>query len=451
MINRALDLFAFAKAFCRHRWGFRFKDRQELADYQQRQIARARRRQWAKFKFYASRVACPWDEIPVVGKKNVLESFADFNRYGISLQAARAHASEAERRRDFRPTLPGTISVGSSSGTSGLPSLFLVSQRERVLWAGAVLGRMLSSSSLRLMINPFARPLRIAFFLRANNNLYTALHSSRIQFVFFDLAVSLQSHQKSLSLYEPDVLVAPASVLRHLAEWQQNAAIHINPRQVISVAEKLEDHDARAVVAAWGTAPQQIYQCTEGFLGHTCSFGSLHLNEEWVLFEPQWQDTEKRRFTAVITDFERSSQSYIRHQMDDVLQINPSPCPCGRVALRLESIEGRQDEVLWLPDIESNSLKPIFPDQLRRALMMAPSSLGDYQLEQRGLRFALSVRDSASRNNDLMLLESELRSLCETLAVRMPAVDHVSWNEQSGIEKRRRIRCSSVPELRELA
>lgn len=451
MIRRAVDLFTFVTAFCRHRWGYRFKNRQALLDHQQRQVARARRRRWDEFKYYAARRACAWDEIPVVGKEETLDSFAEFNRYGISLQAARAHAFEAERSRDFRPTLPGYISVGSSSGTSGSPSFFLVSQRERMLWAGAMLGRMLSSSCLRRMLNPFGRPLRIAFFLRANNNLYTALHSTRIQFVFFDLAASLESHRVALSNFKPDILVAPASVLGYLAEWQHNGRIGISPQQVISVAERLEDDDALAVAAAWGMLPQQIYQCTEGFLGHTCAFGSLHLNEEWVLFEPQWQDGEKCRFTAVITDLQRRSQSFIRHRMDDVLQINPTPCACGRVTLRLESIEGRQDEVLWLPAVDSDSLKPIFPDQVRRALMLALSSCGDYRLEQRGPRLALSVRNSASKAGDLSLMESALRTLCEVLAVRMPAVDHIDWMEPSGVEKRRRIRCLSPPYVREPA
>jgi len=444
MIGRAADLCAFVQAFLRHRWGYRFSDRQALLAYQQRRIGRFRRKAWGRSQFYSAYRDTTWEQIPVVDKQRVLASFADFNRYGISAERARVLAFEAERSRNFGPTLPGQISVGASSGTSGPPGFFLVSRRERMVWAGAILGRMLSPGSLRRIVNPFVRPLRIAFFLRANSNLYATLHSARIRFVFFDLAAALDTHRTTLAHFMPDVLVAPASVLGYLASWQLSGGIGIRPRQVISVAERLEEDDVRTVAAAWGVAPQQIYQCTEGFLGHTCARGSLHLNEECVLFEPQWQDAEKKRFTALITDFQRRTQFFVRHRMDDVLKVDSTPCGCGRVTLRLESIEGRQDEILWLPAVDSASLKPIFPDQVRRAVMLALPNCGDYRLEQHGLRLTLAMRDRGP--DGAAQIASALRNLCAGLSVRPPDIEPISWVDPSGVEKRRRIRCRSRPD-----
>jgi putative adenylate-forming enzyme len=440
------DLLAFLVTFIRHRWGYRFKSRQELLEYQTRRIARHRRHS-SRTAFYGSRRNLPFEDLPIVAKRDVLASFEEFNVYGIPLEAARAHALEAERSRDFVPTLRRGISVGLSSGTSGQPSLFLVSRRERMLWAGAVLGRMLSPDSLRRVINPFTPPLRIAFFLRANNNLYTSLNSVRVRFVFFDLAKSLDSHLESLSALRPDILVAPASVLAHLAERQRMGTVRVSPHQVISVAERLEADDARDISLVWQTTVQQIYQCTEGFLGHTCGHGSVHLNEECVYFEPQWQDGSKRRFTAVLTDFQRRTQMFVRYEMDDVLLLHPEPCGCGRVTLRLESIEGRQDEILWLPRLGSNALAPVFPDQVRRALMLGAPACGDYRLEQHGLRLRLAVRDQGVHPDTCVRIERALRQLWETLEVRAPFVCRTAWTTPPQSEKRRRIRCLTRPSL----
>jgi putative adenylate-forming enzyme len=440
------DVLPFLMTFIRHRWGYRFKSRQQLLEYQMRRIARHRRR-LAKTAFYGPRRDTPIADLPIVAKRDVLASFEQFNVYGIPLEAARAHALAAECSRDFAPTLKGGISVGLSSGTSGQPSLFLVSRRERMLWAGAVLGRMLSPASLRRVVDPFSAPLRIAFFLRANSNLYTSLRSVRVKFVFFDLAQSMVDHLQSLSTFRPDILVAPASVLAHLADCQRMGTVRIAPHQIISVAERLEADDARDISLTWRTTVQQIYQCTEGFLGYTCTHGSIHLNEECVYFEQQWQDDSKRRFTAVLTDFRRRTQMFVRYQMDDVLLVHPEPCACGRVTLRLESIEGRQDEILWLPRLGSDALAPVFPDQVRRALMLGAPTCGDYRLEQRGLRLTLAVRDQIAHPETYAQFERALKDLWETLEVRAPILCRVDWAPAAPCEKRRRIRCLARPLL----
>jgi putative adenylate-forming enzyme len=445
MIGRVGDVVAFLVNFVRHRWGYRFKDRRALLDYQQRRIARRLRRRFPHAPFYRAYRDTPFTKLPIVGKEEVLSSFENFNVCGISLAAARAHAFEAERNRDFRPTLAGNISVGSSSGTSGRPSIFLVSQRERMMWAGAIMGRMLSPGSLRRLINPFSRPLRIAFFLRANSNLYTSLDSIRVQFVFFDLARSLEAHLAPLSRFSPDILVAPASVLRHLADCQQSGKVGVRPGQVMSVAERLEDDDAQAIALAWGSTPRQIYQCTEGFLGFTCEKGSIHLNEESVHFEPQWQDAERRRFTAVLTDFQRRTQLFVRYRMDDLLHVHPDRCDCGRVTLRLQSIEGRQDEILWLPGGASDALQPIFPDQVRRSIMVGSPACGDYRLEQHGMLFTLAMRCQGKQSHDVEQIACALVSLCSALNVRCPIIRAVDWVTPLESEKRRRIRCLSRP------
>jgi len=432
----------FVRAFVQHRWGFRFKTRAALLDFQQRQI-RSFLRVAGQARFYQARRSLSLHELPIVDKSTMLAAFADFNTAGISLEGARAVALAAESSRDFNSTLPQGVTVGTSSGTSGRPNLFLVTARERSRWAGAILGRMLSPQSFARIINPLVRPLRIAFFLRANSNLYSSLDGWRIRFRFFDLVRPVDVHLAALTDYQPDVLVAPASVLRHIAECQERRQIAIQPQQVINVAECLEPDDSELIARTWGRPPQQIYQCTEGVLGFSCAAGSIHLNEQCVYFEPQWLDDEHERFSALITDFSRSAQMFIRFRMDDILHMNLEPCVCGRVSLRLHSVEGRQDDVLWLPSVHGNGLKPVFPDQIRRAVMLADTQCSDYRIEQDGLILKIAAANPGP--NDADSISSALTELFTAFDLQLPCIEQSTWRAQHSINKRRRIRCASKP------
>jgi putative adenylate-forming enzyme len=465
-------------AFARARWGFRFADRDALLRYQERRLGRFLRETLPRAPFYRTYAGQPLAALPIVDKAAVLADFAAFNTRGVTLERALAVALEAERSRDFRPTLDG-LTVGLSSGTSGTRGVFLVSPGERARWAGTLLARLLSRDSLRRLLDPRRPPLRVAFFLRANSNLYQTVGSRRLDFAFHDLLEPLDRHLERLSARPPDILVAPPTVLHRLAEARQEGALRIAPRQVISVAEVLEADDARAALAAFGEPVQQVYQCTEGFLGASCAAGRIHLNEELVHVEPEWLDAEHRRFQPIVTDFSRTAQLVVRYRLDDVLLQAEGPCPCGRPTRSLEAIEGRADDVLWLEEEAAEhqdaEWRPVFPDLVRRAFAVADPEgrLKDYRVEQRGeewcVRLDLTLRSAASqelgREEDSAgggrsasapweasrgaveaAVRKEIEGLAGRLGLRRPAIRFEPWRQDSSLpEKRRRIRCLVRP------
>ncbi len=437
------DRLAFLASFYRHRWGYRFRTRDALQRFQQRAITRFLRRVASCASFYGERDLSAFEALPIVDKAQMLSGFASFNTRSIPLESARTVAVAAEHSRDFAPTLAGDISVGCSSGTSGRPGLFLVSARERAVWAGAVLARVLTRRSFLRILNPCAPRLRIAFFLRANSNLYESLNGRRVSLRYFDLAMPLETHIENLNELAPDVLVAPASILGYLSVRQGAGTLRIRPAQIISVAETLEAKEEKQIASVWSPV-QQVYQCTEGVLGFSCPSGSLHLNEECVYFEPQWLDEERTRFSAVITDFSRSTQLFVRFRMDDVLRVDPKPCPCGRQSIRLESIEGRQDEVLWLPSVRGGMLAPLFPDQVRRAIMMA-DGCDDYRIVQDAMILRLAVRGSDTGPATVARIERAVAELCGNHGMYVPQFVTVAWPTDSPDAKRRRIKCAARP------
>jgi len=422
-----------------------FWQQQKLPDYLTHVLAR--------IKFYKSQDRSDLALLPVVEKTHMLAAFDQFNRLGLTLDQVLAVAAQAERERAFKPTLPAGITVGLSSGTSGQRGVFLASERERAIWAGTILARVLSAQALRQFLNPVAPALRVALLLRANSNLYTTVHSRRLQFHFGDLLAPMENHVAMLNGLQPDILIAPASVLHALADAQDGGVLRISPHQVISVAEVLEPDDAQRIAQIWGRRPDQIYQCTEGFLASTCSQGRLHLNEEWVHFEMDWLDEAHTRFMPVITDFTRQTQAYVRYRLDDILHVDPRPCPCGRVSLCVSAIEGRRDDVLWLPARGPGADQAVFPDLIRRAMAMAQTQPGlaepcfsDYRLVQTTGTWVIRLHGVTVPDQASAAIEREIQIMCQATGLIAPTLVFEPWVNDTPGAKRRRIRCQVKPQ-----
>jgi putative adenylate-forming enzyme len=376
---------------------------------------------------------------PLMAKRNFLAHFADLNRHHITLEAATTAALQAERERDFNPQLPGGVTVGLSSGTSGTRHVFLVDRSDRCRWAGQMLARMLSTQSLLHLLNPLRPPLCIAFFLRANSNLYTTVRSRRVQFAYYDLTLPFAGLLRDLNKQQPHILIAPATVLAEIAKHAGDLSC---VSQVISVAEVLETRDRALIEQSFHLPVAQIYQAAEGFLGATCRHGRIHLNEDSLWIERRWINESRDRFQPIITDFSRHAQWFVRHHLTDVLRPCATPCACGSRTTSLESIEGRAEEILWCRD-DAGTLQPVFPDALRQALYSMPQPLDLYRIEQHGEQWHILLRDSTPTMESAV--RTALAKLLNGLQLTQPGLCFLPWSDQAPDEKQKRLRCISPP------
>ena len=408
----------------------RFTSRAQLDAYQRKQLARFIDVLCARSRYFAAYRALPLAQWPTMNKALMLEHFDAMNTEGVTLAQAMDAAMAAEHSRDFTPAV-GDITVGLSSGTSSRRAVFTVSPREKAQWAGVMLAKALPDGLFS--------GERVALFLRANSNLYTAVRSPWLTFAFYDLFEPFDSLCAQLARYQPSVIVAPAQVLRQLALRIIDGSLALAPKKVISVAEVLEAQDRALIVQAFG-AVHEIYQATEGFLASSCEHGVLHLNEEYVHVEPQWLDAEERRFVPVITDFTRITQPIVRYRLDDILLARATPCPCGRATRAIDGIEGRCDDMLVLPARDGQTVS-VFADVLTRAFAQALPADGDYRLVQRGeTTLQLHAAQDAA---GLAALRLHLEGVLAGLGV---AVERLDWTLDGTLPafdptmKRRRIR-----------
>ena len=422
-----------ALAYLGHRYRPAFRSREQLETWQDAKVVRHLAWVQAHAPFYRERFAgsslTDWKNLPTVGKTEMMDHFDRLNTAGLRRDEALALALKSEACRDFEPKLGG-VTVGLSSGTSGYRGLFLVSDAERYYWAGTALAKVLPTS--------FLESQRIALFLRANSNLYTSAQSGRVALGYFDLCSDLDSHIERLADMQPTALIAPPSVLRHLGKALEQGRLTIRPRRVVAVAEVLDPLDGRILSRQFGQRIHQIYQATEGFLGHTCSFGTLHLSEDVIAVQKEYLVEGSRTFVPVLTDFVRRTQPIIRYRLDDLLTERAEPCPCGSAFTSLDGLEGRERDIFYLPGQGGRRYVPIFPGVLREAVVVPLNGLEHYQVRQLSAdRLQVALEPLTSH---LTLATSQpLTALWRKFQVVPPKLEFVPYSFAPGATKLNRI------------
>lgn len=368
-----------------------------------------------------------FDALPLMDKRVMMAHFDRMNTVGANRDEALELAIANERSREFDADL-GANSVGLSSGTSGHRGLFVVSPAERDAWVGTVLARTLPRGDLL--------GHRIALFLRADNSLYESVGSRAVSFRYFDVYADMTENVARLQEYRPTILVAPPSVLRVIAEAAEAGEFDVVPKKVYSVAEVLELADADRIRRALGQPVlHQLYQCTEGFLAHTCERGVIHLNEDAVLFEREPLDAE--RFVPIVTDLRRRAQPIVRYRLGDVLRAKSQPCACGSALAAIDRIEGREGDTLLLRGREGGEVR-VFADVMARALLFA-EGFDEYRVVQTAasrLEIALDVVDDRSRRS----VVAEVDGLADRLGCERPEVVFVPYERDPTVKLRRVVR-----------
>jgi putative adenylate-forming enzyme len=351
-----------------------FRQREALERFQQRKWQRFRKKILTHSPFYQELAQREADlaDFPLINKTAFMANFDQINTLGIQREEAMQVALQAEMERDFSPELKGAT-VGLSTGTSGTRGLFLVSATERAQWTAMVLRRVVP-------IRLFKRQ-KVAFFLRANSNLYSSVQSASLEFRFFDIFQPIEKLLQDLTDFQAHILAAQPSILSAIAEAQLTGNINIQPQLLISFAEVLNDADKQFIQKTFPAPLREVYQCTEGFLAVTCAHGTLHLNEDIAIFEKKYLD--ESRFIPIITDFTRSSQPIVRYELNDVLVEKKEPCPCGSCFTALERIEGREDDILVFPGADGELIK-VFPDLICRVIARSTERFRAYRLRQVG-------------------------------------------------------------------
>lgn len=154
----------------------------------------------------------------------------------------------------------------------------------------------------------------------------------------------------------PDFLNAYPSVLYLLAKTvSEEQAAQLGLKFILSNSELLTPGARKTIEEAFHCGVYDDYSCLEfSAVGYECRKQHLHVALDNVIVEIVDEEGrplppgEKGRI--VVTALNNYAMPYIRYEIGDVGILSGTKCPCGRTFPFFESILGRSDDFIALPD-----------------------------------------------------------------------------------------------------
>lgn len=138
----------------------------------------------------------------------------------------------------------------------------------------------------------------------------------------------------------------------------------------ISNAEPLYNHQRKMIEKVFKCRTVDTYGCTEWcFQASECSEGKMHISPDVGLFETVDSEGVSVPYgeigEVVCTGFLNFAQPLIRYRTGDSARLSLEQCSCGSSFLVLESVEGRNDDLITLGDGRRiGRLDPVFKGEL---------------------------------------------------------------------------------------
>jgi len=340
--------------------------------------------------------------LPRVNKKIMMENLTTYNTVGLTKEELLTFLTRIEKESDFNTRYKG-FNVAMSSGTSGSKGIVITSPAEEKYLQAAFFARFAFPMIVRI---------KWAFLLRITTPAFQVKKFGQ-QLTHISLKQPLKAIRAQLQSFKPNILSAPPSMLKLLAKEINEERLAIKPKRVVSYAEVLEPELKEELEEVFQTPIHQIYQASEGAIALTCKHGNLHINEDLVKLEVLNRDgtpTEPGEpcQQLIITDLHKKSQPIIRYELNDMLIISPEKCSCGSAFKVIERIIGRADDLFWGLQKETREEQFIFPDYIRRAIIMSSDNIDDYQAIQRNFEKIIVRITMKNKENDKEQLKAAL-------------------------------------------
>ena len=408
---------------CRHR--FRHYSLDQIRRYQQSRLASVLRHAVSQSRFFRDYyhgfdLRNP-SLLPTVNKRIMMDNLTDYNTAGLTKEQILDFCLETEKSRDFSRRLCG-LNVGMSSGTSGNKGVEIVSPREESYMKAALLARF---------DFPQGEKINLAFILRVSAPAFN-LDRFGHRLTYISQLASIEDIRRRLADVNPNVLSAPPSMLKIIAQEVEQDRLAIAPKRVVSYAEVLYPDVKAYLACVFGCPIHEIYKCTEGPIAMTCEHGRLHINEDLVLVQtldengaetPPGQPCRQ----LIVTDLHKRVQPIIRYELNDIITISPEQCPCGSSFRVIERIQGRSDDLFWARSAVSGEWQFIFPDYISRAIISSSEMIDEYQATQTSpssVLVCLKLKDPARESQfEQAALIANIIELFEAYRCERPTVE----------------------------
>jgi len=117
--------------------------------------------------------------------------------------------------------------------------------------------------------------------------------------------------------------------------------------------------------------------------------------------------------------FERFTQPLIRYEISDIVRLNGEPCPCGRPYRTIDTVEGRQEDILYFESARGGEAVAVHPNAIHDALESV--AVTAWQVVQEDTRLVVRLMGTLDASLPAAV-ESAMRSVLESMDARVPPI-----------------------------
>lgn len=361
----------------RERW-----TRLQLETYQAESLGQLRHYAYTHSPFYQrfhrGLFERPLPELPVLTKAMLMEHFDELvTDRSIHLEAVRKFAAARLEDRRFL----GRYWVTATSGSTGHPGFFLFSEPEWLtIVASFARGQEWSGAQVSLLRRRKLATVASISPWHMSSKVTATAKTWWTPSIRLPASDPVESIVQRLNAWQPDILIAYASMARILAEEQLAGRLRIRPSQTFTSSEVLTTETRRRVKLAWGDEPFNQYGATEtaDIAAEYKTCRHMHLFEDLVIVEvvdEHYRPVPPGAYGTklLVTTLFSRTQPLIRYELSDRVRLSTPPCSSGLPFAILEGIEGRVEDTLLLP-AQSGGRVPVDPLVFNRVMDILPVS-----------------------------------------------------------------------------
>jgi len=402
-------------------------DRSQLERHQARHLVALREYALRHSPFYRDfhrgLESAPLQDLPILTKATLMERFDNL----VTDRRLRLDDLEAFLRSDQSgDRYLGRYVVLATSGSTGRRGVFVFDDQEWIRAIAAITRPIAWAQRSRTT----RKPPRAALIASAARWHYSArvgraLENRIAPALRLDAATPVAELVNRLNEWQPEALATYPSVLRQLAAEQLAGRLQIALRNIATSAEVLTVEVRTAVLRAWNIPVQDTYGATEyAPIASECAEGRKHLFENGAIIEI----TDARGKAVLpgevgervlLTVFDRRIQPLIRYEISDLVRVSGANCSCGRPYRVIESVEGREEEILHFESNSGGARVAVHPNRFHEALEHLAVEAWQVIQDDSGL----TIRLIGSHVHTLRpLAEHAVRVTLESAGARLPDI-----------------------------
>ena len=228
----------------------------------------------------------------------------------------------------------------------------------------------------------------------------------------------------ALEMYSPPWLHGYPSLLSLLASYllERGKPLKNPPKIVTTGAENLLPQQREMMAKAFGCPVRQHYGQAESVANISeCPYGHMHIDEDFSFVELFPIDSHPGVFRVIGTNWSNPAFPLFRYDTGDLVQCSEEAVPCSMTGRIVESIDGRKEDYVVLPNgARLGRLDHIFKDltRIREAQI--------YQPKRETIIFRIVKGEGYGPEMERRLLDEARKRLGREVAIKVEYVSSLT-------------------------